>query len=273
MEEQETIRSANPENIYVYIKKVWQYRSMIWVLGIRDLKIKYAQTFLGLSWSLIQPLTALIIYTVFFDLLMHMRRTTVPYSLFVFSGIICWNLFSYIVNTASTSLLSNQGLISKIYFPKIILPLSKVLVSLVEFGISIIILIILLIFFKAVPGLQIVFLPVFLLLTVMIGLCIAVWLSALSISYRDLHHIVPYLVNFGIWVTPVFLPVTIIPAKYAFVIYFNPMAGAIEGFRWCLFGSSSFSLYFLYSFVTTIFLLITGLIYFRKMEDKLIDIL
>ena len=123
MEEQETIRSANPENIYVYIKKVWQYRSMIWVLGLRDLKIKYAQTFLGLSWSLIQPLTALIIYTVFFDLFMHMRRTIVPYSLFVFSGIICWNLFSYIVNTASTSLLSNQNLISKIYFPKIILPL------------------------------------------------------------------------------------------------------------------------------------------------------
>lgn len=244
---------------------------MIWVFALRDLKIKYAQTLLGLTWSLIQPLTALAIYTLFFDLLMHMSKSAVPYSLFAFSGIICWNLFSYIVNSGSMALMANQNIISKIYFPKILLLLSKIILSMVDFGVSFVILVVLLIFFKATPGWQIIFLPVFVLLTILIGLCIAIWLSALSINYRDLHHIVPYVVNFGIWVTPVFLPVTIIPAKYAFVIYFNPLAGAIEGFRWCLFGSSSFSVYFAFSFLTTLVLLIGGLVFFSKVEDKLID--
>jgi lipopolysaccharide transport system permease protein len=226
---------------------------------------------LGLTWSFIQPLTALGIYTIFFDLLMHMGKSNVPYSLFVMAGISCWNLFSYIVNAASTALISNQHLISKIYFPKIILLLSKILLGLVDFGVSFVILIILLIFFKATPGPEVILLPLFVIIAIVIGLTLSIWLAALSISYRDLHHIVPYLVNFGIWLTPVFLPVTIIPARYAFLIYFNPLAGVIEGFRWCLFGTNNFSLYYIPSFLVIGVFLLAGIIYFNKVEDRLID--
>ena len=204
-------------------------------------------------------------------MLMHMAQTIVPYSLFAFSGIICWNLFSYIVNGGSVALIANQNIISKIYFPKILLLLSKVILGLVDFGISFIILAVLLIFYKSVPGWQILFLPFFVLQTIIIGLCIAVWLSALSITYRDLQHIVPYLINFGIWITPVFLPVSIIPSKYAFIIYLNPLAGSIEGFRWCLFGSSSWSVYFIFSFCFIHIFLFLGLAFFSRTEDKLID--
>jgi lipopolysaccharide transport system permease protein len=267
----ETIRSAAPDSLKTYMSHVWQYRTMVWVFALRDLKIKYAQTFLGLLWSLIQPITALLIYTVFFDLLMHMNTGSVPYSLFVFSGIICWNLFSYIVNAGSMALVNNQHIISKIYFPKIILLLSKILMGLIDFGISFVILVLLMAVFKATISIEILLFPVFVIMTALIGLCIAVWLSALSISYRDLHHIVPYLVNFGIWVTPVFLPVTLIPARYSFFIYCNPLAGVIEGFRWCLFGSSNFSFHFIYSFLVTLLLLVAGLVYFNKVEDRLID--
>lgn len=254
-----------------YAKEVWNFRSMVWVLAKRDLKIKYAQTLLGVIWSLIQPLTALILYTFFFEILMHHQKQEVPYVLFAFSGIMCWNLFSYIVNSGSTVLMSNQNLISKVYFPKLILHLSKILLGLLDFCIAFTILIALLFIYKIKPSAAIFALPLFVSLVVILGLTISIWLSALSISYRDLYHIVPYLVNFGIWVTPVFFSLTIIPTKILFVLMFNPLAGAIEGFRWCLFGTSSFSEIFFIPFIVTIVGLVFGIMYLSKVEGKLID--
>lgn len=254
-----------------YMQEVWNYRTMIWVLAKRDLKIKYAQTLLGIIWSLIQPLTALILYTFFFEILMHNKKQDIPYVLFAFSGIMCWNLFSYIVNSGSTVFMANQNLISKVYFPKLILHLSKILLGLLDFSLAFIILISLLLLYQIKPGTSLFFLPFFVLMVIVFGLTISVWLSALSISYRDLYHIIPYLVNFGIWVTPVFFSLNIIPNKYVFVLVSNPLAGAIEGFRWCLFGSSSFTYLFIFSFGLTILALLLGIVYLSRVEDKLID--
>jgi len=269
----QTTRSAQSDSLSQYVLNIWQYRTLVWVFAIRDLKVKYAQTILGLTWSIIQPVTTLAIYTVFFDLLMHLPETKVPYSLFAFSGIMCWNLFSYIINSGSTALMANQHLISKIYFPKIILPLSKVIMGLVDFCISFIILIILMVFFRQYPDYHIILLPAFVLLLVILGLTVTIWLTALSIRNRDLHHIIPFLVNFGVWLTPVFFPVSILPPHYHFLIYFNPMAGIIEGFRWTLFSGVGFSAYYLLSFVPVLILFFLGLMYFNSVENDMADIL
>jgi len=266
-----TVISSKGEKLSDYILKVYQYRSLIFTLARRDVKVQYAQTFLGLLWSIIQPLTSLLVWVFFFDKLIKVDTGDIPYPLFAFSGMMGWYYFTNIFNHAGTSLVNSQDLIRKIYFPRIILPLSKVLVGFVEFFISLLLLFMMMLIMGRLPSWQILFLPLFILLNIISGLAFGLWLSALTIRYRDFQHIIPFFVYIGIWLTPVFYPSTLIPSQYSFFIYINPVAAVIAGYRWSLFAGESFSPYYLTSFIPMVFILITGFVYFRRNEYTIAD--
>jgi|AntAceMinimDraft_17_1070374.scaffolds.fasta_scaffold08154_1 lipopolysaccharide transport system permease protein len=267
------IVSDRHNNIKSNFKSIYKYRSLIYTFALRDIKLQYAQTLLGIVWSIIKPLTGLLIFTLFFDKLLKIDTGDIPYPLFAFIGIISWYYFSYLIQQGGTSVMQEQNLIKKIYFPKLILPISKALAGLVEFSISLILLFVMMLLWGYIPSFRIVFFPVFIILNIIAGLSIGIWLSALTVRYRDFHHIIPYLVSFGIFITPVFYPTTLIPQQYHFLIYLNPMAGVIEGFRWTLLREAAPSLWFLISFIPMILLFFSGLYYFTKIEGKMADII
>ncbi len=266
-----TIISAEPDTLGVYLKKVWQHHALIVTLAKRDLKIKYAQTVLGLAWTFIQPLVAVITYTLFFAYLMDFK-TEYPYILFVLSGILLWGLFNYIFAQGSTSLTQNQELIRKLYFPKIILPLSKALVGFVEFVIIAVLFIILMFVFQSTPTWRIIFIPFLLIALSAFALGMAFILSAATVRNRDLNHIIPFLVNFGIWFTPVFYPVTLIPQQFAHLLYINPMASIIQLFRVCVFGEAYIPAMFL-GIAVSFLIFILGFFYLKNVEDSIVDYL
>jgi lipopolysaccharide transport system permease protein len=263
--------TSEPNSIPFYFSKVWKNRSLISTFAWRDLKVKYAQTIIGLGWTVIQPLTALIVYTLFFDYIMDIKTEGGPYVLFVFSGLSCWLLFSYIFLQGSSSLIQNQELIRKLSFPKMLLPLSKIIVALVEFSVSFLLLLIVLLVAGKIPDWRFLLIIFPIAGTVLIGLSIALFLSAATVRYRDLQYLVPFFVNFGIWFTPVFYPVTLVPSKYAMLIYINPVAGFIDIFRWCLGIQQTFHSYYLVSVFVTLMLLIASIIYFIRTEDIIVD--
>lgn len=254
------------------MSKLWEQRTLIWVLAKKDLKEKYAQTTLGLTWTVLQPLTGLLIFTLFFDRIIQLENIPeVGYAVFAFSGMTSWYFFSHILYQASSSLINNQELVRKVAFPKVILPLSKVLLGGVDFLISLALLVVLFAVTGIVPSINLLLFPVFVGLTVMVGLSVSLWLSALTVKNRDLQHIVPYVLNFGIWLTPVFYPATLIPSEYSFLLYLNPMAGMVEGFRWCLWGYQGFDQLYFIGIGMSFILFLTGFWYFRKVEDRMAD--
>ena len=225
-----TIINKRQSSLFAYLKRAWNYRAVTMALAKRDLKVRYSQAVLGVLWAVIQPLTGLVIFTIFFGQLLKIQTSGMSYPLFAFSGMVSWFFFSHIVSQAGASLVESQELIRKVYFPKILLLFAKTIVGLVEFGVSVILLIVLMQFMGSFASWSIIFLPLFVLLNIAVGLSVAVWLGALTIRYRDFHHIIPYLVNFGIWLTAVFYPVTLIPPKFGWIMYWNPMAATIAGF-------------------------------------------
>jgi len=269
------VKIITPDKIPVLtgLKNIFIYRSILYTLSIRDIKAKYSQTFLGIFWSVLQPLTGLLIFTIFFSKLIKVDTHGIPYPLFAFTGMIAWYYFIFIVNQGGTSLVDSEYLLRKIYFPRLILPFSKVVVGLVDFGISVILLLVIMIFTGHLPKLALVYFPVFVGLTILSGLSVAVWLSALTIRFRDFQHIIPYLVNFGIWMTPVFYPSTLIPPKYQFILYLNPMAGIIGGLRWCLLGDAPPPVHFIAGTGIMVLVFITGLIYFDRIEHEIVDMI
>ena len=269
---QKTVLSANHESPLSYLRQVVHHRHLIWVLARRDLKAKYAQTFLGILWSILQPLIGLFIFVFFFQQVIDISdRVEYSYAIFAFSGMTCWYYFTFLVHQGGTALADSQDLIRKIYFPKIIPLLAKVVSGLASLGTSCGLLAILLIWEGIIPGWRICLLPVFLLLLFLVSLSISVWMNALTIRYRDVNHVIPYLIGFAIWLTPVFYPGTLIPDSYALILYLNPMAGVIEGFRWSLIPAQSFDTRYLLGLGISMVVLIGGLWYFRKIEDQIAD--
>jgi lipopolysaccharide transport system permease protein len=253
-------------------KLLWKHRNIISAFALRDIKAQYAQTKLGILWSFIQAATAAFIINLFFSRLMHMEVENTQYILYAFPGMIGWYFFSYIVNSAGTSLVNAQHIIKKVYFPKIVLPIYKSLVGLVEFTIWFIMYIGMLLYFSAPISVNILLLPIVLLANIITGLSVAIWLSALTVRYRDVFHIIPYIIGFGVFVTPVFYETAMIPEQYHFLIYFNPMAGVIALYRWC-FLDFSISYMYVLGAIPMIVLLITGLFYFKKVESIMADLI
>lgn len=270
---QKTIITSKPDSAAVYLQKLLQYKNLIVSFAIRDIKIKYAQTFLGIGWTLIQPLIGVAIFSVFFSYIFKVNTSGMPYPIFAYMGLSSWNYFMLIFNQGASSILDNKEIIKKVYFPRLVLPLSKVLTGGVDFLISMAVLLLLLPLYNYWPSWQIVFLPLIVLLNIFVGITAALWLSAAGIRKRDLFHIIPFVSNFGMWLTPVFFTMELFPAQFRFLFYINPMATVVEGYRWCLRGGewSDPLLFINLGFLLLLFFI--GFSFFRKTEDKLVELL
>jgi lipopolysaccharide transport system permease protein len=258
-------------SLFAYIKKCFNYRELVVALVKKDLKVKYAQTRLGLFLSVIQPVISLIIFTLFFGRFLKMESDGSPYPVFVFIGLISWYYFSLLVVISGTSLIESQQLIKKVYFPKLIIPFSKSISALVEFFIWLVVLVVLMITYRIVPSYEIFLFPVFLILNMIAGLTVGIWLSALTFRRRDFIHVVPYFVGLTMMVTPVFYPVTTIPQNVNYLIFLNPVAGIVQGFRWCITGGDPISLWYIPGFLFMILIFFFSIIYFKKVEYRMAE--
>ena len=264
-----TVITAEKDSLSIYLEKLWMHRSFIVVLAKRDLKIKYAQTLLGLAWTIIQPLVAIVIYTVFFQFLLDFQ-TPYPYVLFVLSGVTCWNLFNQIFTQTGSSLLHSQDLISKFSFPKLVLPLSKVLVAIAEFCLTLIILLIMLVWYKIPITPYLLLFPIIILSIILVALGSGLMLAASTLRYRDLHYLIPFLLNFGIWLTPVFYPVSLITDSFKNILYLNPIASLLSLLRTCLFGDP-LDILSLSGIIFSILFIGIGFFYFKHIEDTIAE--
>lgn len=255
-------------------KELFRYKDLFWTLSWRDFRVRYAQTTIGLLWALIQPLVTILILSLVFGKFVGVK-TPVPHLVFTVAGMSIWTYFSYVLTNSGSSIIMNQEMVKKIYFPRIIIPLSKAIVGLIDFGITLIILIALMIYFQISPSSNIWFAPVFLIIGIIAALGAGIWLSALTVRYRDFQHVVPFMVQIGLYITPIAYPAEFATQhlpKWAADIYFlNPMAGVIQGFRWSLFGGAPPSGVFWISIIMVIVLFVSGLLYFNKVESEMAD--
>jgi len=255
------------------LRELWEYRELLYFLTWRDIKVRYKQTALGAAWAIIQPFFLMVVFSLFFGRLAGVPSDGVPYPVFSFCGLLPWQLFANSLTQSSNSLVGNQNLITKVYFPRLVVPISAVLSGMVDFAIAFVILLGMLFFYGIVPGWQIVALPGLILLAVMTALAVGLWLSALNVQYRDVRYTINFLVQFWLFATPVAYPSSIVPEKWRAIYGLNPMVGVVDGFRWALLGrpeSSGVTLFV--SAVVVIFLLIGGLYYFRRLEQQFADI-
>lgn len=262
--------TAEPDSIGAYVRSIVAYRRLIVVFARQELAAMYIQTQLGLFWAILKPLLTLAVFTVIFRFFLRVD-TASPYYLFAFAGMVSWNLFSQVAINASTAVVHKQHVIRKMYFPKLVLVFSKVLVALVEFIISLGVMCVCLLWEHIYPGINWLALPVFVLLNVVCGLAIAVWMNALNIRFRDLYQLVPTALSIGVWITPVFYPTTIIPPQYSFFVYANPMAGIIKGYRYALLNEPFPEMQYWYAIGVTVLIAVAGLWYFSRVEDQMAD--
>jgi lipopolysaccharide transport system permease protein len=259
-----------------YWRDLWRYRELFFFLSWRDILVRYKQTVIGIAWSVVRPVLTMLVFTVLFGKFAKFpSEGAAPYAVMVFAGLLPWQLFANAVRETSTSLIKNTAMISKVYFPRLIIPSSTVIVGLIDFMISFVILMLLMIGYDYPPSWRILVLPGFLLLALATALGAGIWLAALNVKYRDFRYIVPFMVQFGIYVSPVGFSSSVVPEKYRLLYSLNPMVGVIDGFRWALLGGKT-SLYlpgFASSVGLTLLLLWAGLHYFRKMERTFADVI
>jgi len=255
-----------------YWKDLWRFRELFYILSWRDIKVRYKQTVIGAAWSIIRPLLTTIIFTIIFSKVAKLPVPGVaPYALMVYAGMLPWQFFSNALSEASGSLIGNANLISKVYFPRMIIPASSVITGLVDFGISFLLLLAMFIWFQFLPPLQILLLPIFIIIAFFCAFGIGLYLTAVNVKYRDFRYIIPFIVQFGLYVTPVGFSSLVIDKKYSFWFGFNPMVGVIDGFRWCLLGDPFQLLSFIQAIIITLLFLWIGVTYFRKMERTFAD--
>jgi lipopolysaccharide transport system permease protein len=255
------------------LKELWDYRELLYFLMWRDIKVRYKQTALGAAWAIIQPFFMMIVFSLFFGRLGKIPSDGIPYPVFVYCALLPWQLFSFALSESSNSLVGNQNLITKVYFPRLVVPISAVLGGLIDFAIAFVILLAMMAYYGIVPGIAIVTLPLFILLAVMTALGVGLWLSALNVQYRDVRYTIGFLTQFWLFATPVAYPSSLIPAKWRALYGLNPMAGVVEGFRWALLGKADPPGALLaVSVGVVILILVGGLYYFRRMEQTFADI-
>jgi lipopolysaccharide transport system permease protein len=253
------------------LRELWAYRELIYFLTLRDVKVRYKQTAIGVAWALLQPLAMLVVFTLFFGRLGGVSSQDVPYPLFVLTALTPWQLFSRAITESTNSLVTDQRLITRVYFPRIIVPISSILAAVVDFLISCALLLALMLAYGQTPHAGIVFLPAFVLLMIVAGLGVGFWLSALNVEYRDVMYTVPFLNQFWFFITPVVYPITVVPAGLRPFYALNPMVGVVEGFRWALLGSGDIASTCLPSTLVAVTLLVTGTIWFRRRERTFVD--
>ena len=259
-----------------YWRDLWQYRELFRVLAWRDVAVRYKQTVIGAAWAVIRPFLTMVVFTVIFGKLANLpSEGNAPYPILVFAGMLPWTFFSGALSAASNSIVGSAHLISKVYFPRLIVPMATVGVALVDFAINFMMLVALMIWYQFVPGWQIVLLPLFVALALLASLGPGLWLTALNVKYRDFNYIIMFLVQLGLYASPVGYSSSIVPERWRLLYSLNPVVGVIDGFRWCILGGQS-QLYWpglLLSIGITTFLLWLGIRQFRKMEKGFADLI
>jgi len=259
-----------------YWRDLWRYRELFFVLAWRDISVRYKQTIIGFAWALIQPFLTMVVLTVIFSKVAKLpTEGAAPYALLVFAGLLPWQLFSTSLTGASGSLIGNANLISKVYFPRLIVPTAAVVVSFVDFIVSFVILLGLMLWYQFLPGWQILTLPLFVAMAFLSSLGPGLWITALNVKYRDFRYIIPFIVQFGLYVSPVGFSSSVVPPEWRLLYSLNPVVGVIDGFRWAILGGES-ELYlpgFLLSWAVIAVFLWLGVRQFRKMEKSFADII
>jgi lipopolysaccharide transport system permease protein len=263
--------------VSLQLRALWEYRELLYFLVWRDLKVRYKQTALGAAWIVLQPIVSMVVFSFLFGTLLKVPSGNVPYPIFAYAALLPWNYFASSLNRSSTSVVGSAQLITKIYFPRLIIPISGVLSGLVDFAIAFLVLIGLMVYYGVAPTLAVVWLPAFLLLAILTALGFGLWLSALNVRYRDINYLVPFLIQMWMYVTPVIYGSTLIPARFRFLLGLNPMTGVVEGFRWALLGSQladaqAPGLLLVVPVIITAVVLVSGAIFFRTTERTFADI-
>ncbi len=267
-------RVIEPHKGWVPLKldALWRYRGLLYFLAWRDVKIRYKQTALGASWAVIQPVLTMLVFTVIFGHFAKIPSDGVPYPIFSYCGLLPWTFFAYALTQSSNSLVANSNLISKVYFPRLIVPVASCLAGLLDLVIASVVLLGLMLWYHVVPSAAIVALPLFVLLALAAALAVGIWLSALNVQYRDVRYVVPFLTQILLYATPIAYPPSLITGPLHLVLALNPMAGVVEGFRWAILGRGGLDVPLLaISIAVTIAALIGGLFYFRRMEQQFAD--
>jgi len=255
------------------LRELWEYRELLYFLVWRDVKVRYKQTVIGVAWAVLQPFLTMVVFTIVFGQLVHVSTGQIPYPVFAYVALLPWTFFAGAISRSGNSLVYDANLISKIYFPRLLLPLAAILSNLVDFAMAFVILIGMMLFLGVVPQASILTLPFFLLLAILTSFSVGLWLSALNVKYRDINYVIPFLVQIWLFVTPVAYPTTVVPERWRLLYSLNPMVGVVEGFRWALLGQQnvSWDLMFL-SVLLILVLFITGLFYFRRVEFEFADV-
>jgi lipopolysaccharide transport system permease protein len=255
------------------LKELWEYRELLYFLTWRDIKVRYKQTVLGAAWAIIQPFFMMVVFSLFFGYLAKVPSDGIPYPIFAYCALLPWQLFAHALTESSNSLVANERLITKVYFPRLVVPISAVLGGLLDFAIAFVILLLMMAYYGVRPTWAIVTLPAFLLLAMLTALGVGLWLSALNVKYRDVRYTISFLIQFWLFATPVAYSSSIVPARWRALYGLNPMAGVVEGFRWALLGKSEGPGALLaVSVAVVILILISGLYYFRRMEAEFADV-
>lgn len=269
-----TLRITPPAGwLEINFRELWHARELLYFFIWRDIKVRYKQTAIGAAWAVLQPLLTMLVFTLFFGRLAKIGSNGLPYPVFSFAGLLAWTYFASALANATSIVVEQQRVITKVYFPRLILPLSAVLSGLVDFAIAFLVYLPLQLHYRIFPGRTIIFLPVFLLLAILTALAVGLWLSALNAIYRDVRYVMPFLIQFWMFASPVVYPSSLVPARWRGLYGLNPMAGVIEGFRWSLTGQGRPpDLLFAASAAMVLILLFGGLIYFQKMETTIADV-
>jgi homopolymeric O-antigen transport system permease protein len=253
------------------LHEIWHYRELLYFLIWRDMKVRYKQTAVGAAWAVIQPFLMMVVFSIFLGRLVHVPSNGVPYPVFAYVALVPWALFSQALGNSSTSLVDSVNLVTKIYFPRLILPIAAAGSFLVDFAISLTVLVGMMLYYGIHPTSRIMWIPVFTLLALVAALAVGIWFAAINVKYRDVRHTLPLLIQLWLFATPVAYPASVVPQRWRVLVGLNPMAGVVEGFRWALLGSARPDRLLALSFAVTIVVLIGGLDYFKRAERTFAD--
>jgi lipopolysaccharide transport system permease protein len=267
-------RQARPGWVAIDFAELWQYRELLVFYAVRDIKVRYKQTLLGSAWAILQPVMTMVVFSIFFGKLAGVPSDDLPYPVFSFCGLLPWQLFAFALTQSSNSLVQNAHVLTKVYFPRLIIPLASVIAGLVDFAIAFVVLVGIMFYYNIIPGWALITLPLFILLALAAALSVGLWLSALNVKYRDVRYTIPFLTQLWLFVTPVAYASSLVPSKWQAVYAINPMAGVVEGFRWALLGKATPpGTMLIVSVAATAMLLAGGLFYFARMEKTFPDII
>ena len=271
-EEREIVIEPSRGSITIDLYDLWRYRELLYFLTWRDIKVRYKQTALGAAWAILQPLLTMILFSVIFGYFAGLPSDGIPYPVFALTALVPWQLFAFALSQSSASLVSDRNLITKVYFPRLAIPISSVLAGILDFAIAFICLLVFLVIFRINISVRVLVLPFLILLCVCTALAVGLWLSALNVKYRDVRYTLTFLTMLWFYATPIAYSISIVPEEWRLLYSLNPMVGVVEGFRWALLGTETFvEPIIILSTIVVLIILISGLVYFNRMEDSFAD--